>query len=302
MHTKHSARSGGDRTRAHGLAPAQAGAADTAFANESLFGLDEPSLAPRLASLSPAERKRIAAARTSGADILAWLAQDADDAVRAKVASNISTPAPLHMRLAHDGSIKVRRMLAANPHLTPAAFEVLAKDEAKTDGPGVLHALAANPGAPVSLLERLSKHAQADVRATVARNINCPVGMYERLMRDRDWTVRQGCADNPAAQAHFLEVLANDPEPEVRREVACHPNTAQPVLSRMCLDDDSVVRDIARERVHRALCIRLGVDEDNLEAIDLLLTMRWWTMSPTSPEVQMVLLVHPNTDLVNALL
>lgn len=60
----------------------------------------------------------------------------------------------------------------------------------QSDGPGIAAAIAKNPNATESILEKLMSHSSLIVRHEVAKNRQTPVRVLEKLILDKDMLVR----------------------------------------------------------------------------------------------------------------
>jgi hypothetical protein len=77
--------------------------------------------------------------------------------------------------------------------------------------------------------------------------------LLEKLSRDPDTDVRMWVACNPMTPELVLETLAEDPIVFVRRGVAQNKSTPMPLLTRLSDDADVVVRALAsRNRISRS--------------------------------------------------
>jgi len=89
-----------------------------------------------------------------------------------------------------------------------------------------LERMAIDPTTPPVLLEQLSQHPSADLRAMLAENTNTPEETMWKLVYDSDPDVRYQLAENPHIASDLLKSLTDDDNPYV----ACR---AQQTLSRL---------------------------------------------------------------------
>jgi hypothetical protein len=89
-----------------------------------------------------------------------------------------------------------------------------------------LERMAIDPGTPRDVLEQISLHPSADLRAVLAENRSTPEETMWKLASDRDPDVRYQLAENPHIAASLLRSLAEDENPYVA-------SRAQQTLSRI---------------------------------------------------------------------
>jgi hypothetical protein len=99
---------------------------------------------------------------------ISMLSKDEKYYVRATVAENPSTPAPILETLAKDGNYYVRQSVAKNPSTPAAILETLSKDEVWI----VKCAVAENPSALATILKALSENDNYYVRRAARNNLN----------------------------------------------------------------------------------------------------------------------------------
>ncbi|MFF4344462.1 hypothetical protein ACFY00_31625 [Kitasatospora sp. NPDC001540] len=103
--------------------------------------------------------------------------------------------------------------------------------------------LAANPGAPAEVLERLL--ADGAEPGWLARRAELPAPVVEAALRHPQWQVRAALAERPGLSAQALAVLAGDRERRVRRAAAsaAHRVALPPaVLAALAADRDPDTR------------------------------------------------------------
>jgi len=116
-----------------------------------------------LPKASPLALKKLAG-ETDDTALLEGLAKHFNDAVRAAVGANPSTPRWVLSQLAKDESHEVRWMVAENPHTNKSILEDLSKDE--NSDRWILEALAMREDNSVAMLKRLCKRLSMHSRFT----------------------------------------------------------------------------------------------------------------------------------------
>ncbi|MER7755853.1 hypothetical protein [Kitasatospora sp. NPDC097643] len=141
-----------------------------------------PTLLPRIATATPAE--------------LADLASSLRPRVRMLVAQHRGLPAPVRDRLAADPDAKVVRSIAPHPGLSPTQLATMVE----RFGAQVAVGVAANPGAPADLLERLATAQAPAVRAlrAIARHPHATPAALAVCLASADPRVSEAAAANPA--------------------------------------------------------------------------------------------------------
>lgn len=107
---------------------------------------------------------------------------------------------------------------------------------------GVLHLVGANPGTPPSVIERLAKHANFEVRTGVAGNPNAPLDLLLSMRTVGKYTTVNGViAGNPRLpQAIMWEMLRNgEAEPY---SFASNPNCPPELMRTIAAEGDYVAR------------------------------------------------------------
>ena len=141
-------------------------------------------------------------------ELLAELAGDTDDFVRAAAASNVKTPVELLTKLANDDAAEVRRHVARNANTPIDLLTKLARDNYEY----VRYDVAGNGNTSVDLLAQLARDAASAVREAVAKNLNAPATLLTELARDREQDVRWGLAGNVNTPPALLAELAREKE------------------------------------------------------------------------------------------
>lgn len=83
-----------------------------------------------------------------------------------------------------------------------------------------MRSVGANPTTPADLVETLSRHADAAVRAAVTIQEDLTAGQVRRFATDPDPSVRGGIASRAGLPDDLVRRLAADPDPEVRQILA----------------------------------------------------------------------------------
>ena len=189
------------------------------------------------------ESRQERARNSTSPEELEKLANDEDQEVRSRVASNTNTPVSLLEKLAEDEDRYVRRSVAANENTPVSVLEKLAEDEDKDayDPKFVRKSVAGNANTPASLLEKLADDEGETVRRVVVKNTNTPVPLLEKLAEDEGETVRKAVADNTNTPVLVLEKLAGDEDENVRWGVARNKNTPFPVFEKLARDNENIL-------------------------------------------------------------
>lgn len=198
---------------------------------------------------------RVASNPGADPDTLARLARGRDPLIRQSVARNPATPASELVRIAHLSETREDRLAQmAVSRNTSAPSEALVA--------ALASALDADPYDELAPLSR-------DVLSAVAQHPHTPVKHLRRLAEGAD-SVAAAAMRNPALPAEILRAIREDSGVgwERRTELA---TTAESF----------------RAAQHA------GVDTDNDEAAQVLLSMRWWELDPQSPELCLVRALYP---------
>ncbi|MCX5589406.1 hypothetical protein [Streptomyces erythrochromogenes] len=220
----------------------------------------------------PSLRWRLASCPGLPADVEDALAADPDPEVAAELAL-WTTSAPVADRLARHPHAEVRRAVAYNEAVPPAALAALLTGaglpparsclvcdgreipfihdphcpdadcdlpaDAACDGThgstvhGTRQRALANPATPPEAVAAFAEHPSVLLRWAVAEHPGLPAEVYARLAGDPDPRVRASVARNPGSGPEVSRVPATDPEVEVRRAVAHHPRVPFDVLERL---------------------------------------------------------------------
>lgn len=192
--------------------------------------------------LTEAEVRRLAAGS------LAW---------QLRVAQQRSLPAEVLAQLARSPHLRVRRLVAGHPQLTPALALTLA------GGPdaAIRQRLAANRRTPEALLTSLARSPDADLRRRVARNPATSPAALATLATDADPAVRTAAARHRNTPATALAPLATDPDTDVRQALARNPQCPLALLEALSTDVAKEVRQVVAkstrlpQAVHAALLV-----------------------------------------------
>ena len=180
----------------------------------------------------------------SEAHVVAALAADPDETIRALVVRHRSASRYLRTRLATDTSLRVRVEAAKSGDVSDKALEGLASDpeHAVRCAVAALTPYDGRGGCPPRLLRLLSRDVHTEPRAAAAANPANPADVLKRLHDDDEPQVRAAVAVNPAATTDVLKRLAGDRRRQVRSAVAAHLSTPQPTLVRLATDRAVAVR------------------------------------------------------------
>lgn len=158
------------------------------------------------------------------------------------IAENPNTPSESLELLAKDSEWKY--YVAANPSAPLSLLERLMEEMEKESG-FITGELAQNPALPITTLKKLSIHADPDARSGVARNVSTPADILANLAHDEDWEVASDAAMNPNTPIEALVELADPHNQDTfLEEVALNPSLPTGALARML--------NGARERRHVA--------------------------------------------------
>ena len=191
-------------------------------------------------------REAIAKNLTTPVRLLEKLTRDKHSRVRQAVAENPSTPVGMLEKMANDREDRVRLAVALNPS-TPASLREQLLEKLASYDMYARQAIAEHPATPFTLLDRLSRDRDPEVRSHVAENSNTPEALLEQLAGDENYFVRSTVARHSAAPITLLEKLANDEESWVRRGVACNPSVPFAMLERLARDKEPEVREAVAE-------------------------------------------------------
>lgn len=102
--------------------------------------------------------------------------------------------------------LKVRLVLAGNPHTLPTVLKKLSEETNER----VRCRVAENRNTPPEVLVALSQDESAEVRLSVVENVNTPQFILEVLSKDDSEDVRLGMAENRHIPPEILHKLAED--------------------------------------------------------------------------------------------
>lgn len=119
-------------------------------------------------------------------EILLNLAKSPKSDLRLRVAYNTNAPLQSLLALARDPSMEVREALASNKKIPAIIQEILLVDRSWS----VRASLASNDSVCPTILLRLSRDFDSDVRQRCARNARLPKEVRYALLSDRDYLVR----------------------------------------------------------------------------------------------------------------
>jgi len=196
-------------------------------------------IAPSLLALvatNPDEEIRASVARNSSCspDTLSKLAVDSDTWVRVAAAGNPNCSLATLQGLASDSDESVRRFVAQNPAAdSDLLLSLFSEFPAEAAG---------NCSAPDVYLKEASKSKSAAVLEALATNVNCPVTILKSLAASKSIAVRRALADNPSTPEATLTLLAKDKNKDVRHDVAARVSSPVSILETLATDKNSEVR------------------------------------------------------------
>lgn len=184
--------------------------------------------------------------------------------IKTAISANVNTPASILKLLVDETNESILQGLAGNPN-TPEEWL------GKYNTPKYRRYLAANPKAPVYLLEELASDDDYMVRHTVAEHKNTPAQTLEQIAEDNDEyymvvysaitnpnmllpnieklanskniTTRALTARSPHATPQLLYKLSKDKEVRVRAEVMISKNVTPGIMLSFLRDEDSEIRE-----------------------------------------------------------
>ncbi len=174
-----------------------------------------PTMLPRIAGASPAEVEE--------------LARSPHAAVRMLVAERRDLPAGIRDELAADPDAKVLKAIAGHPGLSEDRLRAMVDRH----GVRVVTGVAANPDAPPSLLEDLTRHEPPvrKVLGEVARHRAATPGAL--LMCLADERARRAAAGHPALPPRVVAGLLEDDDWRVVEAAAANPSLPLAVMARL---------------------------------------------------------------------
>lgn len=152
--------------------------------------------------------------------LLAPLAEDPWEEVRAAIAAHPNTANEQRERLAAENAYRVLRAIASSLHTPISLLERLARERRG------LSYLAENPNTPAALLSRLAAIDLSQCGAGIMRNPNAPKDLRWKILRDHSaysYSYRASAAESPYTEAKTLQWLALDWSPYVRSRAAKNP-------------------------------------------------------------------------------
>lgn len=185
-------------------------------------------------------------------------------------------PCPLDVlnALSNAPSPEVRALVAANPSVDLALFEILINDKE----PAVRQYVASNPKTPHSILVKLKNDPDKNVQWNLPRNPNwtaaeirqmyevkatspmifasnpsTPIDILEELSKSDDYNVRTSLANNHSINETIVKRLSQDQRPSVRLMLTYNKATPVQILKKLTEDPDNDVRRYAAEWLNRRL-------------------------------------------------
>jgi hypothetical protein len=215
------------------------------------------------------------------AELLALLAEDPAEWVRASVQANPNAPHALRMELATRArpATHVETLAALARDRAPSVrvgavdIEALAEEDlthlATDPDDSVRRALARDPRTPPALLRILAKDHEESVQRAVVERTSVPPVALQTLGANPNSSIRWNVAGHAMAPATILEALARDPEVQVREAVAGNPATPPAILERLSTDPQERVRERVAENPHvpETLLARYALDPRDPAAI-----------------------------------
>lgn len=200
------------------------------------------SVLERMADRGVKERRWLAQNQGLSERLVQRLVHDPSEAVRKKMADNVSISEQFLEQLAvHDPSSVVRHVAIHNEALSEATLDALSRRTQPW-----IRAIASRRSTSGDMLERLSSDPCALVRAAVVLNPRVTAAILDALAGDTNDEVRISVAMNLLTPDELLERLSADWSDDVRWAVAQHPFTSRPVLERLEHDSDPRTAEDAR--------------------------------------------------------
>lgn len=112
----------------------------------------------------------------------------------------------------------------------------------KNDNWNIREAVVLNENCPQDILDRLSKDDNEYIRYYVARNKNCSQDILRKLSEDK-WSVKLCVALNDNCPEDILDKLSNDESYFIRANVALNNNCPQDILRKLSDDEYCFVRE-----------------------------------------------------------
>ncbi|GGA06766.1 hypothetical protein [Okeania sp. KiyG1] len=146
----------------------------------------------------------------------------------------------------------VLQSLVDNPNLTPSILAKLARDP----NPEIRSLLVRHPNITPELWQQLAKDEDRTVRGAIADYYNTPINILEALALDIDTEVRQKVVANSNTPTTALEILSQDSMAEVRTAVAGNQNTNVIVLEQLGEDEKVEVRRAVAQNPNTPVSLR----------------------------------------------
>ncbi|WP_304598206.1 HEAT repeat domain-containing protein [Adlercreutzia caecimuris] len=200
--------------------------------------------------------------------ILATLARDENEEVRASVAGSASLPDYLLSLFLEDDSAMVRAAAAVNPLVEGASLKKLAFDSSRGVRLSVLHnpnvavdivsvlaededarirlAVAESPKTPPEILESMSDDREVGIISAIARNPNTPESVLARYLNDfkgqQHLHLRSSIAKRDLVPEGIVPLLLADENSFVPHDLGANPNADADMLMKVSLHESSFVR------------------------------------------------------------
>jgi hypothetical protein len=98
-------------------------------------------------------------------------------------------------------------------------------------------------------LEILQKY--PEITMAVASNKTIPDSIIERLSRSEDFEIRWTIATKRRLSRKLFDRLAADPDSSVRHRITCNPKAPKEILRQLTNDTDEMVADSARRKLEK---------------------------------------------------
>lgn len=201
---------------------------EAALANESI------SVDSLKSTDSEAGKINLASSKKVTFDVLAKLAKDKSDYVRAAVAENKNSSSETLFELAKDKSDDVRRKVADNINSSQKTIKLLSQDKDYL----VRGTVAQRENVQEEILTILSKDSDEWVRKLVAESKAAPEAILEELSRDSDAVVRDRALKNRNLSSEAIKSFENPIG--VKLSLAKNPSTPLDLLDSLSTKEESI--------------------------------------------------------------
>lgn len=199
-----------------------------ALANESIS-------IESLESIDGDEAKiNLASSHKASSEVLAKLAKEKNEDIRAAVAKNINTPSETLIALAKDKSDDVRGNVAENPSSSMETIKMLCRDKDYL----IRGSIALREDITGEIFEILSKDSDEWVRENVAENRKVPEEVLKVLSKDSNSSVRDAALKNSNLADGSIKAFENPVGVKLR--LAENPSTPIDILESLSTDAESI--------------------------------------------------------------